>query len=1030
MIDVDRARRTLENRYGTVTEVSNCVFRATDTYGSQTYAVRYFDLQDALETAAHDLGSYQDSLLGKDYFNLDAMPDLRWNYYLYFVTNEANWANASFANARAAVEADRQYARKHVISEDELESILAVRHFADELRSTPLDPLRVWTDVLGNHDLTFIIDDSVQVPAVVRKIESGEAAGLSALPSTPQLTEAERAATSHFLTSLEIVEFRPHPSQRTFDFRDVNLITGVNGSGKTSLLEAIEFLFCGKNRRGSKVPAGTAISGSFGSSQRLSVRRSISGNRLRARHLAWYGKAELRKLTLDDSFGKFNFLDTDAATRLSVETSGERIGKDLAQLLLGEEAVKTLDRFHRVLREISNARKMTANEASVQELRSREARRRVEELRDVPRESDQLFRKLEASLDGVGWNNLPPSKDVTGGLEESLERAVVNLRLLRNSGKGLPRDDVELEELLRRTRFGIQRVAGLHKEREEVLREQTRARERDEELVGRKQALEDLRAVVASGIEEHASRLSVLRASVGSLAGTVTEVEAAVADLSDMEVGDGTFDDAIAACMERVRAAQESEAEAKEALSDFESGQDAGRSLRQRLVHSARHVIAHTEETAQCPLCGTSFEEGELLRRIDASLEGRGERDGAVLRDAAETASRELEGATKQLNALEVFRGAMSAERETGVARAIAQASSLRQRLQSEEAELGLLERKIKSLEGQGIAIGRVVELRGRAGLSDSNISATAIAEALQATQQERTQMAGVAEGIATRVAALDGRLREEAETWAEAPLAEVDVVSVLEERGERIRETAGAVRELAELLALSESAGDAVVDASLVRASELATELRAALSQEESNLTMLQRETDMEKDAVDALAGLRVRLKRLKAAENIVEQLLAEHSEEALQEEVLRSNAAEIAATFARVHAPNEFDLHVEDGRVQIARRSDRAEIELNEMSSGQRAAYALSLFLAMNESLRNGPKVILFDDPVAHIDDINTLSFLDYLRDVALSGSRQLFFGTADTQLAGLFKHKFRFLGEERFRVFDLVRAEEHVS
>ena len=102
------------------------------------------------------------------------------------------------------------------------------------------------------------------------------------------------------------------------------------------------------------------------------------------------------------------------------------------------------------------------------------------------------------------------------------------------------------------------------------------------------------------------------------------------------------------------------------------------------------------------------------------------------------------------------------------------------------------------------------------------------------------------------------------------------------------------------------------------------------------------------------------------------------------------------------------------------------RTEVDLNEMSSGQRAAYALSLFLAMNESLRNGPKVILFDDPVAHIDDINTLSFLDYLREVALSGSRQLFFATADAQLAGLFKHKFRFLGEERFRVFTLVRAE----
>ncbi len=56
-----------------------------------------------------------------------------------------------------------------------------------------------------------------------------------------------------------------------------------------------------------------------------------------------------------------------------------------------------------------------------------------------------------------------------------------------------------------------------------------------------------------------------------------------------------------------------------------------------------------------------------------------------------------------------------------------------------------------------------------------------------------------------------------------------------------------------------------------------------------------------------------------------------------------------------------------------------------------------------------------MLFDDPVAHIDDINMLSFLDHLRYLAISGSRQIFFATADNKLAGLFRHKFRFLGDE---------------
>jgi ABC-type cobalamin/Fe3+-siderophores transport system ATPase subunit len=66
------------------------------------------------------------------------------------------------------------------------------------------------------------------------------------------------------------------------------------------------------------------------------------------------------------------------------------------------------------------------------------------------------------------------------------------------------------------------------------------------------------------------------------------------------------------------------------------------------------------------------------------------------------------------------------------------------------------------------------------------------------------------------------------------------------------------------------------------------------------------------------------------------------------------------------------------------------------------------------MNERLRTGPRVLLFDDPVAHVDDINTLSLLDHLRDIALSGQRQIFFATADSKIGTLFSRKFKFLGE----------------
>lgn len=75
------------------------------------------------------------------------------------------------------------------------------------------------------------------------------------------------------------------------------------------------------------------------------------------------------------------------------------------------------------------------------------------------------------------------------------------------------------------------------------------------------------------------------------------------------------------------------------------------------------------------------------------------------------------------------------------------------------------------------------------------------------------------------------------------------------------------------------------------------------------------------------------------------------------------------------------------------------------------------------MNSRLKSGPRVTIFDDPVAHVDDINTLSFLDHLREIALARERQLFLATADSKLAGLSARKFRFMGEQ-FRHVELTR------
>ncbi|HJZ11188.1 MAG TPA: hypothetical protein VJ521_03505, partial [Acidobacteriota bacterium] len=161
----------------------------------------------------------------------------------------------------------------------------------------------------------------------------------------------------------------------------------------------------------------------------------------------------------------------------------------------------------------------------------------------------------------------------------------------------------------------------------------------------------------------------------------------------------------------------------------------------------------------------------------------------------------------------------------------------------------------------------------------------------------------------------------------------------------------------------------------------------------------------------------------RCKRAIELFTDLVEKDNEEKALAEFINANSANINLIFGRLHAPRDFtEVVIEEGEISL-RRADAKSATIHEMSSGQRAALALSIFFALNAKLSAAPPVLLIDDPVAHVDDLNTLSFLDYLGDLAIGGKRQIFFATANDRLATLFEQKFDFLSNE-FAKFSLDR------
>lgn len=216
-------------------------------------------------------------------------------------------------------------------------------------------------------------------------------------------------------------------------------------------------------------------------------------------------------------------------------------------------------------------------------------------------------------------------------------------------------------------------------------------------------------------------------------------------------------------------------------------------------------------------------------------------------------------------------------------------------------------------------------------------------------------------------------------------------------------------------------------IEAESVR--QLAADLQTALDREKQANVIFADSVKRKELLEPKLSKLNQRQKKMHEAFNVLQDLQNNHSLESAMESTLQQNRASVEEIFFRIHSPVEFNGIGSDWTTLI--RKDGTPSKLSEISTGQRAAFALSIFLSQNAQLgKQAPPVILIDDPIAHVDDLNSLSFLDYLRELVLTSPKQIYFTTANDKLATLFERKFDFLGKEGFRRIDLSRDHHHIS
>lgn len=1017
-IAIDQLRTKVEQIYPDVQQISDTVLRCIRKADESPFAVYYLDVGDDLPQTTDNLNDYLNRIVGKRYF--EGTSSLQWNNYLYFIRSRIRLQDADTQKAKDLVEQDRVYARKFVISEAELDSVLCPTSLQSKSANTVPDVIAPWNVILKKAHLAEAVFGEYSLPERMRLIEQPSI--LSSM-ATPPAT-AKLGTLLPPIYQFEIKKFRRCHSKKVFNFGDVNLLFGANGTGKTSLLEAIELFYCGKTRRNPKFFEEYEFKVSNGSGT-IFVDHNRLLQPLRDNNLAWYGVREQRSANLYDGFGRFNFLNTDAAMELS--QSEVNINDDLAKLLVGSDAAKIwqvigtlVEKIEAELRSLQKLQQQVQQELEL-------LNKQTKEFVIVKKESDSLQSALHKTLRRNQWQG-----DDSLGVDT--DKLIAELAELKSSSERVrdlywldaPVSLAIIENYYQKVDKVIQECVP-HVDSLEAIRVDQRKLTDNLQLDQDAMPLiEELTRQVKSGIERKISELEKNRtiiATYGSLSARADEEMLGVFAETDCDLVVNDYMNSVVAIR---REKEEKLTAVKQEYGNFIKLRDHSLAL----AHELREIAARIFEirpSDECPLCHTKFKSGELALHINAGVDEHLEIKAQKLLESVRNADKALaiaiatENAANQLVSL---CDQMQLPPNTVLKDAIARLNQVKDALTEADKRATALESEIRIMEAQGFSqtmLNKATARLNSLGIILSDRSEVKVNSVKKEIEQRLAVAKKQLEANSQKEKKHQAFLREALRPFR---LSEDDPVVATAELKERFAATSAVYTGLKRyqprfLWDGNRPIVDLIVEADAVRG--IATQLQAVI-EKESTAAKIQSDASRRKDKLNEQnQTLTNRINRLEESRKALLQIQTKHSLEAMTEASLKANRGAIEKIFSQIHSPAEFNGIGPDWT--LISKYNNAKTPLTMISTGQRSAFALAVFLAQNAQLKAGPRVILIDDPIAHIDDLNCLSFLDYLREISLTGRRQIFFATANNKLASLFERKFDFLGN-RFKRINLNR------
>lgn len=1023
----------INEKFPNIQDLGDGCFRGQRLYKGKAFATVYFDISDNIVKRANNLLNFQEKLLGADFFKADM--DHRWNNYLYFLAGPKSQQQDEFDRAKSDIETDRHFARKFVLTKDELLDRFGDIPGQKLITHVNKDASARWEDLLFNASLGEVLEQNTR-KSTVERIGSGEAFIANRTSVTqPLITRSNNQLGTGILRSLRVKKFRSAIDGQEFSFGNVNLIFGQNGAGKTSLLESIEALYCGHIR--SDNPADPIeIDGELempdGSLFKIESTKTASV--IKARNLAWYGRSNPRSEAITSSFTQFNFLDTDAAFRLANVTKANEIIEDLSPLLVGAGASKLWNYITKLKEDVNSKLKEASKEASSLIKQFESLDREVKRLKESPSESTALANTYRASLKAIGakWEL---GESNTAILSEGRSDLEFLLRGFNDAIKA-SKDTPTTIELLQSRKKHINNILDMLlnsiKEREAIQEDIFATNILIKKYKSDLQSLQDwalyCNADAPMLYENRTQKLMAVKklhnTTEGVLSDEIIKISAEYESLSIHE--------AIRVTTSNLELAMRQELSAIENVEQLEKLGRSLSSLRSELRTIATSIMEHTEDFSHCPVCMTSHKGNELLRRIESINSSEASIEIEGFRQAVQVTKRKSQIEKKTLQSLESLKHFATTNKlpnTTLVGKLREQLMAERQELFNVKNELLALNLAYDSLSELGIDWNRYSEVRDAAstvlGAEYDVSSQKSVNKAKKLLSIDMDAVIETVSQLHNKIITIDKECMDisiSLDIPNTSSMTLKELVLEVERARFILQESINFLNKAEQYLELQSNQHLESIQLSLQQIMVDFDRAKKAEYNEVMAKTELSEKTKELQEATLTMEDVLLCCNNFDRANNVLNSIISDYSLEEATRDAFESIRIYVTDIFLRIHSPAEYKLgNFYDG-LSLENREGK-EHSVNQVSTGQRAALALSIFLALNLSAENAPPIMLIDDPIAHIDDLNTLSFIDYLRDLAIDTNKQIFFATADDKLAALFQKKFEFLGE-RYKKIILPR------